>query len=68
MKYLNHETTMTMNARRWRLPQPANSSGVASTGRVCPDCCLRRSTREFKPGEIEYLNCVNCHGRHGKKR
>ena len=36
-------------------------------GRICPDCNIRRSDAEYRIGMQTWLNCVNCHGKHGRK-
>lgn len=36
--------------------------------RVCPDCNLIRALREFQIGGQMFLNCVNCHAKHGRKK
>lgn len=35
--------------------------------RVCPDCNLRRPALEFQAGGTEFLNCLNCWTRYGRR-
>lgn len=44
-------------------PEPEKPSG-----RVCGDCNLRRTPKEFRIGDQEFLNCSNCWAKHGRKK
>lgn len=57
----------TVNQRRHdfhirREPEPQKPSG-----RICPDCNLRRAPSEFRIGSEVFANCRNCWPKHGKK-
>lgn len=60
-----------------RLPAPTQSrrhdflttqpEQSVTVGKICPDCNLRRTDREFRIGDAVLLNCQNCWPKYGRK-